>query len=317
MSGGFDMDKNLKYKIRRLLQNNCDAFLICNSLNISYETYNECLKEMRKDEEYKRSKLNFQKNNESATYKIRTGNTKTFCFLSDLHLGSLYDASDILDSVYDECENRMVTAIFCCGDVVNGCGHGKNAYQDLINYTVDTIPERRGIKLYTIGGNHEESVEEDTGLNILEDISKERSDIVYLGAEVANLSVNKITIKLCHGTFETFGSMEERIGGIYGILSKSYTPDIIALGHIHKSGYQNINGTHILQCSSLEENILNKKKFYTTPERSVWFVTIRYDRYGLPIDYNAELVSFPSRDPDIMKRKLNYRQGKNGKSNKK
>ena len=40
--------------------------------------------------------------------KIKTGNTKTFCFLSDLHLGSLYDASDILEDVYDEATYRAL-----------------------------------------------------------------------------------------------------------------------------------------------------------------------------------------------------------------
>ena len=266
------------------------------------------------DEEYKMAYETFKANENNLPIKIRTGNTKTFCLLSDLHLGSLYDASDILEDVYDECEKRGVTAIFCAGDVVNG--YDKNhflSFEDIAELAAEKLPERKNIKFYTISGNHDDSVSYDRSTHILERVEALRNDFFFLGAEVADVTVNKVTMRLCHGTFRTYNDVESRINSIYGEITKSYTPDILVLGHIHKAHYEEIEGTHIFQCASLEESILRKKNFFTTPERSVWFVNIKYDKNGVPLEFIPEKVTFASRDKDVLERKLRTTHGKKHK----
>lgn len=305
------MNKTLEYKIIKLIKLGIPSYQICEILKIDNKTYKQALKQMRIDAEYERCYRTFKENSNNPPYKVKTGNTKTFGFISDLHLGSMYDASDIIESIYDACEERNVTALFCCGDVVNGPESFRYFnFEDTAEMVASTIPERKGIKLYTISGNHDESASEDEKENILERVSDLRDDIVFLGEEVADITVNRITMRLCHGTFKTFNDVESRINTIYGELTKSYVPDVLALGHIHKSGYEEIGGCHILQCASLEEGILAKDRFYVTPERSMWFLHVRYDKNGIPLEYTPELVTFPSRDKDIMQRKIQNRHGK-------
>lgn len=305
------MSKELTHKILTLIKNGIPSYQICNILGIDNKTYKQALKEMRSEAEYERSYRKFKENEGGRPFKVRTGNTKTFGFISDLHLGSLYDASDIIEEVYDECEKRGVTALFCAGDVVNGPDDYRYFNYDEAAYmAAETIPERKSIKLYTISGNHDETASEDKPMNILEKVSNMRDDIVFLGEEVADVTVNKLTMRLCHGTFKTYNDVESRINSLYGEITKSYVPNILALGHIHKSGYEEIEGCHILQCASLEEGILSKDKFYVTPERSMWFMTMKYDKNGVPLEYTPELVTFPSRDENIMDRKIETRHGK-------
>lgn len=305
------MNKVLKEKVISLQRNGLPSYQICEILGINHNTYKAVLKEIRMDAEYARSYQKFKENESNDPYKVKTGNTKVFGFASDFHLGSRYDASDILGDVYDECEKRGVTALFCAGDVVNGPNEKKPYnFEDTAYMAAEKIPERKGIKLYTIAGNHDESASAFEDENILARLSSLRSDIIYLGEEVSDVIVNRITMRLCHGSFKTYNDVSTRINAVYDELTKSYVPDIIALGHIHKSGYEEIDTCHIIQCGSLEENILTKDKFYITPERSMWFMHITYDRNGVPLSYTPELVTFPSRDKDVMQRKLEPRHGK-------
>ena len=226
------------------------------------------------------------KQNDLEKFNISSQNTKQFCFVSDTHYGSLADRPDIMRSIYSECDQRGIDSIFCAGDFTDGYYPKRPEYvahqkitnpQAMIDYVKNAHPYSKYIKFYTIGGNHDESFKKTEGIDIIKEISKDREDIIYLGPNCADIIVGKTKLRIYHG-YGNKKNLYERTKKYYSSLEDK--PDILQLGHIHRSFYAKFDETYVFQTSSLIDLADFAKKRGCTCERSCWFAKVEYDNDG-------------------------------------
>lgn len=223
------------------------------------------------------------------------------CLLSDVHYGSIYDRPDLMERIYRECENRGIRHIFCCGDLTNGNYSNRPSFLeyskiyksgDMIDYVANTHPESCDIKFYTIAGNHDTSYLCTEGIDIIEQIAKVRPDIVYLGQDLADITLGPLKMRMYHGCDKKRPTIEDRLTRFYDKMDESFKPDILQIGHIHHSLYLPIGFTHIFQTAALIDQMPPEISHNMPCERSCWFVTIQYDEEGNIVKITPEIEAF-------------------------
>ena len=126
-----------------------------------------------------------------------------FAVASDLHFGSKHCQITALNEFCEECRKRGVKHILVPGDVV--CGYNVYAGQMQDQYAISSEGQLnsllanlpRGFEWYVLGGNHDYSfVAKAGGYNIINAAANMRSDIHYIGFDVAN-------VPLLHGVDAT------------------------------------------------------------------------------------------------------------------
>ena len=221
---------------------------------------------------------------------LKEENTFKMCLVSDIHYGSLYDRPDLMRKIYEECLKREISHIFCSGDFTNGNYTKRPSFlsqakiykaSEMIDYVTNIHPKSDYITFYTIAGNHDLSYYYMEGIDICAQIAKLRSDIVYLGPDLADVNLGPVHMRIYHGCDKKRITIEDRLTRFYDKLSDTSKPDILQIGHIHHSLYLPMGGTHIFQTGAL----INQMPYATSEglacEKSCWFITIKYDENGL------------------------------------
>ncbi|MBQ6840669.1 MAG: metallophosphoesterase [Bacilli bacterium] len=235
-------------------------------------------------------------------HQIYLGNTRLIkaCFVSDPHYGSEYDRPDIMRFIYNECERRGIDKIICAGDLSDGFYPDRETYSKhqkvvgfdkMLEYILNVHPYSRYIKFYTIGGNHDFTFKKYENKDIIEEVAYRRDDIIYLGQDVADLSLGDLSLRVYHGYGSGKKTMLERAQKYYNSIEGN-KPDIIQMGHFHHSLFTVFNDTYLLQNAALIDQTpyAEHSKFGT--ERSCFFVTIEIDEFGNIIRFIPEVVPF-------------------------
>ena len=129
-----------------------------------------------------------------------------FLMISDTHLASKYDRVDILRYLYQEAEDKGVNYILHSGDLTEGLSGRPQqqfelkelSYTGQRDYVIDKYPESN-IPTYMISGNHDLWWVKQCGADIVNDICKQRDDLIYLGSDCEDLKIGKLKIRLYHG----------------------------------------------------------------------------------------------------------------------
>ena len=232
---------------------------------------------------------------------INVDNKDEFCFLSDIHYASIYDRPDIVRRIYEECHERGISTIFCCGDVTDGyypsrkdslkkvrCSYA----DDQIDYVINTHPYDKDIAFYMIGGNHDYSHVRNENIDVLKKISEQRKDMVYLGQDEANIQINRLKIKLFHGDWNRRSLLSSNAENFIKTIPFKERPDILQLGHIHRSFFMKSGDINVFQTGSLldETPYIHDNKIDS--ERTCWFAQIKYDSDGNIIQIVPELHDY-------------------------
>ena len=185
---------------------------------------------------------------EGSYVNINNNKESEIAVVSDLHLGSIYDRTDLIRRVYKDCLQRGVSTILCAGDVTDGyyperkryCKSQKVAgFEETLDYAFRNLPHIGDIKMYAISGNHDDTFETGKSKSILAELSRRREDFIYLGKDGANFEIGGAKIKMLHG-FSKYDSMDKRLEDLYDSTSVLTRPDLLILGHIHTSFYKKI-----------------------------------------------------------------------------
>lgn len=109
--------------------------------------------------------------------------------ISDTHLGSIYQQLSLLHSAYEDFETNNVDFAVCVGDVSDGAPNMHKGmiheqfiytYSEIIDYITDVFPKSNKFSTYITPGNHDLSwVKNDSG-NVVLDLIKRRSDMIYI-----------------------------------------------------------------------------------------------------------------------------------------
>jgi predicted phosphodiesterase len=182
-----------------------------------------------------------------------TGAKYTFAVVADTHLGSKYQQITHLNTFYSICAKRRIPLVLHVGDLTEGNGkmyrgqvyemfaQGADAQRD---YVVNNYPKRKGITTYVISGNHDQSFIKTDGYNIVMAICQQRTDMVYIGDDVAYYMLGNIKIMLAHGTSGNAYAVSYKSQKLVEALPGGEKPHLLFLGHYHNPniipGYRNV-----------------------------------------------------------------------------
>lgn len=134
---------------------------------------------------------------------LETSTLRTL-FISDLHIGSIFERTALLETVYDYAKSHDIHIIFNTGDVI------ENIYEDhlgeLKNKTLES-QVRKVLKVYPydpnivnfiVYGNHDYKSVLDSGFDIARYLQQMRYDLVSLGYGTAEILLNNDSIALVH-----------------------------------------------------------------------------------------------------------------------
>lgn len=214
---------------------------------IEVEQYTE--EQMR--EELSKRGYKVEKREEAKTdrrFKIDTskfeGDTIKIAIISCSQLGSKYQQLTYLRDFYKYFQGQGGKIVLHCGDMVDGEKmyrgqeyelflHGAKAQKD---YCIENYPRmENGGKTHVIMGNHDESFWKHNGIDALEDIAKEREDIVYHGRWGAYPKINDLSIYMAHGTGGVSYARTYRLQKLIEQFSPAQKPDFYFIGHWHVS----------------------------------------------------------------------------------
>lgn len=175
------------------------------------------------------------------------------CVVSDTHFGSIHQQLHLLNNVYQEAHNRDIDTVLHCGDVVDGNYTSirkeqtrelfLTTFDEQVGYVVDMYPEVKGIKTYYILGSHDETHYKNGGATLEYWISKCRKDMIFLGQNSGDITINNIRISLDHPGGGSAKSLSYAPQNRIEALTPGKKPHLLLIGHYHKNycfSYRNV-----------------------------------------------------------------------------
>ena len=230
--------------------------------------------------------------------------------ISDTHLASKYDRLDILKYLYDKAEKNGVKHILHSGDFTDGRSNRPEqvyelrepSYEGQVEYCVDKYPTFSG-KTYVIQGNHDDWWYKSAGSEIVKSIAQQRDDIEYLGADVADMKIGNLKIRLFHGSGGSAYAKSYKSQKYLDSIPLAERPDILQTGHIHQSFYMKQDNTHCFQTSCLEDQTPYCRGKGLANDKSCWWVDVDFDDKGNIYNISPELETFGDKKMSLRRKK--------------
>lgn len=184
-----------------------------------------------------------------------------FGLVSDTHINSKYTQLSQLHEAYITFGREGIDKVYHCGDIGEGdqmrMGHQYECYahgaDDQRNEIVKVYPKINGITTEFITGNHDHSFIKRQGYDIGKAISIDRPDMIYLGQAQAfvNLTPN-CKLELRHPEDGTAYAISYKLQKMVEAMSGGEKPNILAVGHYHKSEYLCYRNVQCVQAGTLQ-----------------------------------------------------------------
>jgi predicted phosphodiesterase len=175
--------------------------------------------------------------------KVKDGFVKV-ALISDLHIGSKYEADKELADFIKYCRKQGIQHIVCAGDITDGFKmHEGMEYEQYLHSSddyIDAVKDKypKGFNhSYFIAGNHDESFRKKAGLDIGRRIAMERRDITYLGAGAGSVILpGNLHMAVYHGSGMCGLNRSLRLQKYALSLAQSPAqfPEAIIGGHCHQ-----------------------------------------------------------------------------------
>lgn len=224
-----------------------------------------------------------------------------FAIMGDTQFGSKYAQISALNEFYDICKIEGITDVYHSGDITDGLkmrsGHEYELYvisaDEMLDDVVKNYPKREGITTHFITGNHDASIYKQVGYDIGKAISTMRSDLDYLGRDVAvvNLTPN-CTLEMRHPWDATAYAISYKIQKMIEAMESDSKPNILAVGHYHKAEYLFYRNVHALQTGCFQSQTPFTRGKGISVHIGGWIVTIKVDEYGTIQRITPEFIPF-------------------------
>ena len=199
----------------------------------------------------------------SSTHELNWDGSQVLRFgvVSDTHLCSKYQQLTHLNRLYDIFERERISTVLHVGDITEGVNMRKGHEYELFihgideqaSYVIEKYPYRAGVTTKYITGNHDHTGIKSAGADIGIRISKERSDMEYLGLSNARLKITpNCTLELNHALDGSAYALSYALQKTIDALDNSDLPDILLNGHHHKLMYTYYRNIHALECGTLQ-----------------------------------------------------------------
>jgi len=191
------------------------------------------------------------------------GKRQTIGHISDTHLGSKYCLrAQLKDFVHHCYYERGIRDITHTGDVLDGdYRHGKfemthMGIDEQAGDLFETLPALPGLRYHIIGGNHDWTFTEESGVDTPEFVvnyfrKRGRNDVHAYGNRGAFIKLNGVVIHLWHpgggGSYARSYQLQKKIEGYTSI-----KPQILLAGHWHYFCYVEERGIHAIACPTFQ-----------------------------------------------------------------
>jgi len=197
-----------------------------------------------------------------------SGNKVKIGVIADTHICSTEERLDLVKAIYEVFAEEGIAKVYHAGDLLDGENVYKGQNYELklvgadnqIDYCINSYPVVKGITTYFITGNHDLSYFKRSGFDVGIRLAKERSDLVYLGPEEADINIQTevgadrpVILRLFHpgGTGSAY-ALSYRAQRTIETYSSGEKPHILVIGHLHKASYFFVRNVHTLQAGTLQ-----------------------------------------------------------------
>lgn len=155
-----------------------------------------------------------------------------------------------------------------------------------INRLNKLVPEQKDLDFYLISGNH--LVKHKNYKDPVEIVSKSRKDFTHLGVHQGKVKLEDgVELELIH---PSQSSKYPDLRYMSNYPEYMDMPDILGIGHIHKSGYETHRNTPVFYLGTfMDEPITKKHKF--KPDIGAWIVELEIDE-GKIKGGNSEWIKY-------------------------
>lgn len=299
------MDKELKNKLKYLINKKKDLLTICKELDLKDYEVIGLVELMKQDGELVdyvdgqiiKLKTPLKSNN---TYVVPNDlEHLRLLLISDTHLASKYDRLDILRYLYQKVEDKGVNYVLHSGDLTDGLSGRQQQLYDLKeasytgqrDYVIDKYP-KSDIPTYIISGNHDLWWVKQCGADIVKDICNKRDDLTYLGSDCEDLQIGKLKIRLYHGKGGGAYAKSYKLQKYLDAIPLEERPHILQTGHIHQAFYMKQDKTHCFQTSCLQDLTPFERSMGFNNDKSCWWVDVNFDNKGNVYSINQEIETF-------------------------
>jgi len=209
--------------------------------------------------------------------------------LTDTHLGSIYTDVDYIYQAYEQFEKEDVDFVTHSGDITEGMSNRPGHVYELshIGYTAQKkhaieILGQCPYPIFMIDGNHDRWFIKSNGAFIVEDICDSIEHATFLGQDEGDISLNgKATLKLWHGEDGNSYAISYRIQKVVESLTGGEKPDVMFLGHCHKSTYLFERHIHCYSLGSIQKQSKWMRGKRIAAHSGFWIIDIWVNKNGV------------------------------------
>lgn len=224
-----------------------------------------------------------------------------FGLMGDTQINSKYTQITHLHNLYDIYAEEGIIDVYHTGDIDEGedmrPGHKYECYNqgadDHIEEICRVYPKRDGMTTHFITGNHDHSFIKRVGLDIGNNIAKERADLNYLGRSsvLINLTPN-CTLELRHPIDGTAYAISYKTQKMIEAMSGGEKPNILAVGHYHKSEYIFYRNVHSIQTGCLQAQTPWMRGRSIAAFMGGWIIEAHVDEEGTITRLKQEFIPY-------------------------
>lgn len=215
---------------------------------------------------------------------VTEGDTITFAVLGDVHMGSKFSDTEVLNKAYDDIASRGITTVLNTGDISEG--HYTNrptsindlthiGFQEQLRHIVQDYPQREDVMTYFITGNHDYTHMRNGLANIGETIGGIREDMMYLGHNFARVYLHPaFSVSIIHPSDSSTKALSQRLQNIINN-SNTRKSDMMFVGHYHKTLYMHYKGVHGYLVPSMQRETTFMQDYNMTSDVGYIIVTVK------------------------------------------
>lgn len=224
-----------------------------------------------------------------------------FGLMGDTQINSKYTQITHLHTLYDVYASEGLDTVYHTGDIDEGeemrPGHKYECYNqgadDHVDEIVRVYPKREGITTHFITGNHDHSLIKRAGMDIGKPIADKRPDMKYLGQSCAIISLtDNCTMELRHPIDGTAYAISYKIQKMIEAMSGGEKPNILAVGHYHKSEYMMYRNVHSVQTGCLQAQTPFMRGKSIAAMMGGWIIEIHVNDDGTIRRFKQEFIPF-------------------------
>lgn len=231
-----------------------------------------------------------QIDNDISTYSFDTDDNNEFSFvaISDVRLGSKSQQLDILNDIYRKANEMGIKSVILCGNISAGLKPMIDTEsnfifdtQGQINYIVDNFPKYEGITTYFISGKLDDKHITNNNINIGKRIAAAREDMVYLGEDICDISIDKVKMQVMNSRLGKTYTASYRTQQTLDAYRSEDKPNILLYGgllQMEKYNYRDVQCISVPSVCATDKEMKTKRYANTI---GAWYITIKTNEKGL------------------------------------